>query len=398
MFDIATWSPVTFQDPCARVRTELERAADLLQAARVLMIWEEPDEPWLHVALWSPGGFDMRREAPGTFAWLIAKPLVGCSFLCPDVRATEPDVLCASPTGLRHWRGKPLHPALEEEFAVGAVLSSALHGTTFEGHILFLDMPELSADHLPRADTIARQVATDLDRFYLSRQWQQAAVVEERRRLARDLHDGVLQSLSGISLQLTEVERLLAADPEAAREHLREVLHVIASEQCDLRFLVGTLKSTLGTTADGDFCLVARVQTMSQQIAHQWGVCIDVQVQLPERRIPTALAYEIYYIVHEALSNAARHAKASAVQVGLTLQDDQVRITVSDNGRGFPFHGCYDLAALTAMQRGPLMLNERVASLGGSLTLDSSAAGAHLDIQVPLLPAGDQRAEPRCGL
>ncbi|HSF32099.1 MAG TPA: sensor histidine kinase, partial [Candidatus Tectomicrobia bacterium] len=364
----------------------------------VLMIWEESEEPWLHLAMWSHGGFDMRREAPETFASLVAEPLIGCSFLCPDVRATEPDVLYASPTGLQQWRGRPLHPVLQEEFAVGAVLSSGIHGTTFEGHILFLDMPELRADHLARADDIASQVASDLDQFYLSSQRQQAAVAEERRRLACNLHDGVLQSLAGISLQLTAVERLLAEDPQTAREHLHEVQRLIANEQCDLRFLVGELKSSPGAPVESDFCLAARVETMSRQIERQWGLRLELNMQLPERRIPTALAYEIYYIVHEALSNAARHAKASAVYVGLTIQDDHVGITVSDNGQGFPFHGRYDLATLTAMHRGPAMLNQRVASLGGSLTLESSEAGAHLDIHLPLLPPGDHHADPLCGL
>jgi signal transduction histidine kinase len=397
MFRIATWSRVALQEASARVRTELARAADLLQAPRVLMIWEEQEEPWIHLAMWSHSGFHMRREAPGRFAWLVAEPLIGHSFLCQDVRATAPAILYASPTDLHRWCGRPLHPALQEEFAVGAVLSSGTQGTTIAGHIFFLDMPELSADHLARADDIARQVAMNLDQFYLSQHLQQAAVAEERRRLARNLHDGALQSLAGISLQLAEVERLLAGDSRTAREHLCEVQRLIANEQCDLRFLVRELKSTTRTTSEPDFCLAARVETMSRQIARQWGLRIEVQMQLPELRIPTALAYEIYYIVHEALSNAARHAKASAVDLDLAIQHDHVRITVADNGQGFPFHGQYDLATLTALQRGPVMLSERVASLGGSLRLDSSGAGARLDIRLPLLPPADQHADLLCG-
>jgi signal transduction histidine kinase len=397
MFRIATWSRVALQEASARVQAELARAADLLQAPRVLMIWEEPEEPWIYLAIWSHGGFHMRREAPGTFPWLVAEPLIGHSFLCPDVRTTAPAVLYASPTDLHRWCGTPLHPALQEEFAVGAVLYSGVHGTTMAGHILFLDMPELNADHLACADAIARQVAMNLDQFYLSQHLQQAAVAEERRRLARNLHDGALQSLAGIALQLTEVERLLAGDPQTAREHLCEVQRLIADEQCDLRFLVGELKSTTRTASETDFCLAARIETMSRQIARQWGLRIDVRMQLPELRIPTALAYEIYYIVHEALSNAARHAKASTVDLDVAIRNDHVRITVADDGQGFPFHGQYDLAALTALQRGPAMLNERVASLGGSLKLDSSEAGARLDIRLPLLLPADQQADPLRG-
>jgi signal transduction histidine kinase len=391
-------SPADRLIACGRVPAELARAADFFQAPRVLMIWEEPEEPWLHFVMWSHGRFDIRREPPERFAWLVSEPLIGRSFLCLDVRATEPAVLYASPAGPQRWVGKPLQPALQEEFAVGAVLSSSLHGTTFEGRLFFLDMLELSADHLALADHIATQVATNLDQLYLSRQWQQAAVTEERWRLARNLHDGVLQSLAGIALQLIEVQRLLEREPQTARELLREIQRLIADEQCDLRCLVGQLKSTSGGPSETDLCLVDRVETMSQQIERAWGLCVKVNMQLPERRIPTILGSEIYYIVHEALINAARHAKASAVRVELAIQNDHVRITVSDNGQGFPFHGHYDLAALTKLQQGPVMLKERVASLAGSLSLDSSGAGTCLDIHLPLLPPGDHHADPLLGL
>jgi signal transduction histidine kinase len=397
MFRIPTWSRLALQDASARVRTELARAADLLQAPRVLMIWEELEEPWVHLAMWSHSGFHLRREAPDTFPWLVAEPLIGHSFLCQDVRATAPAILYAPPADPQRWCGRPLHPALQEEFGIAAVLASDLHGTTVAGHIFFLDLPELNTDHLARADDVARQVAMNLDQFYLSQHLQQAAVAEERRRLARNLHDGTLQSLAGISLQLTEVERLLAGDLQTAREHLCEVQRLIANEQCDLRFLLGELKSTTRTPSETDFCLAARVDTMSRQIARQWGLRIDVHMQLPELRVPTALAYEIYYIVHEALSNAARHAKASAVDLELAIQNDHVRITVADNGQGFPFRGQYDLATLTALQCGPMMLSERVASLRGSLRLDSSEAGARLDIRLPLLPPAPHQADLPCG-
>jgi histidine kinase-like protein len=76
-------------------------------------------------------------------------------------------------------------------------------------------------------------------------------------------------------------------------------------------------------------------------------------MKLPEPQLPTELAHEIYYIVHEALVNAARHACASTVCAEIELQNDHVRITVADNGRGFPFRGRYTLAALMSLQLGP---------------------------------------------
>jgi signal transduction histidine kinase len=392
----AAWPRIVSREVCARIHTELARAADRLQASRVVMIWEESEEPWMHIATWSHHGFDMRHEPPGALEWLVAKPLIGCSFLCLDVDATVPMVLYTSPTGLQRWFGLPLHPHLQEEFSVGAVLSSALRGETFEGRLFFLDAPGLTADQLALADLTACQVAANVDHFFLSQQWYQAAVAKERQRLARNLHDGVLQSLTVVALQLKAVHRVLEGNPEIAREHLGEIQRLIADEQRDLRFLVQELKSSGQEQSEADLCLVTRLESMSQQIEHLWGLHVELNMKLPGLRMPQALAYEIYYIVHEAVVNAARHAHASVVQVDVAVQSDHARITVSDNGHGFPFQGHYNLALLTDLQSGPVILKERVASLGGSLTLDSSGTGTRLDICLPLLLPGDHPTDLPC--
>jgi signal transduction histidine kinase len=392
--DSAIWPQVVPRAVCARIRTELARAADLLQAPRVLMIWAESEEPRIHLAMWSPHGFDMRQEPPGALEELVAKPLLDRSFLCLDVRAPVPMVLYTSPTGPQHWFGPPLNPALQEEFSVDAVLSPVLRGSTFEGRLFFLDIPGLTADHLARAHLAACQVAANLDFFYCSQQSQQAAVTEERQRLARNLHDGILQSLTVVSLQLQAVQHLLDGHSHTANEYLREIQSLITDEQRDLRFLVRGLKATAPDLSETDLCLVARLEAMSRQIECMLGLRIELHIKFPELRLPTARAYEIYYVVHEAVVNAARHAHASAVYVELAIQNDQMCIVVSDNGQGFPFQGRYDLVELTVLQLGPVMLKERIAALGGSLTLDSSKSGAHLDMRLPLLRPGDHDTAP----
>jgi signal transduction histidine kinase len=231
---------------------------------------------------------------------------------------------------------------------------------------------------------VAHQVVADMDQFYLSRRLQEAAVTEERLRLARNLHDGLLQSLTGMSLQMAAVRRLLEGNLHAARDHLLEIQRLIAEEQRDLRFLVRDLRSAPLDASTTDFSLVARLDAVSKQIERQWGLRVELAMKVAESQLPGGLARDIYYIVHEALVNAARHASASAVCAELELYDDQVRITIADNGRGFPFRGHYTLADLMSLQLGPVMLRDRVASLGGSLALDSTATGSRLVICLPL--------------
>jgi signal transduction histidine kinase len=392
MTKLAAWPRGTFREVTALAQNELAHAANLLHAPRVLMFWEEPEEPWVYLASWSHNTFHLSREPPDTFDRLVAEPFTDASFFSPDLRVSVPKVLYTASDGILSWDGTPLHPSVQTRFAIGPVLSSCLHGATFEGRLFFLDMRRLTLDELVLSDIVARQVVADMDQFYLSRRLQHVAVTEERLRLARNLHDGLLQSLTGMSLQMEAVRRLLAENMHAARDHLLEIQRLIAEEQHDLRCLVRELKSATLHASTADFSLVTRLEAVSKQIERQWGLGVELGVKLSEAQIPRELTHEIYYIVHEALVNAARHACASNVYAEIERQDDHMRITVTDNGLGFPFRGHYTLPTLISLQLGPVMLKDRVASLGGTLALDSTAAGSCLVICLPLASAADLAA------
>src|SRR5262249_26167870 len=212
---------------------------------------------------------------------------------------------------------------------------------------------------------------------------QQAAAAEERIRLARDLHDGVLQSLAGAALQVQTVCCLLDKDSRAARERLLDLQRQLAAEQHDLRSFIQELKPPLLSPLETDFDLVPRLEELSARIERQWGLSVTIHLLL-EVPIPAALTQVLYRIVHEALINVARHAHATTAHVTLDVDDTQIRLTVADNGRGFPFHGRYDLAMLTALNLGPVVLKERIASLGGAMVINSTKSGARLDFTVPL--------------
>ena len=101
---------------------------------------------------------------------------------------------------------------------------------------------------------------------------------------------------------------------------------------------------------------------------------------------PAAVSDNVSRIVHEALVNASRHAEASVLCASVVRENGTLRISVTDDGRGFAFRGTYDLAALQQMKAGPVTLKERVSALGGGLVISSSESGARLDITLPLSP------------
>jgi signal transduction histidine kinase len=246
----------------------------------------------------------------------------------------------------------------------------------------------MTLDDLVLGEIVARQVAADMEQFYLSQRLQQTAAMAERVRLARDLHDGLLQSLSGATLRLETVYRLLAQDQQEVREHVRDIQRLLVAEQRDLRFFVRELRPAPVIPPETGSSLATRLDELGERIQRQWGLHVDVCLMHLGVELPESLAYEIYRMAHEALINVARHAQASVVRVELGVQGEQVCLSVVDNGRGFPFQGHYDLPTLMERKLGPRTIRERVASLGGSLVIDSSASGARLEITVPLTQLG----------
>ena len=271
---------------------------------------------------------------------------------------------------------------------MGAVLALGLKGEGFEGRLFALDKAGMTSDDLVLGGIVAHQVVARMDHFYLLQRLQQVAATEERIRLARDLHDGVLQSLTGAALQLATASHLVKGDPEAARERLAEVQRLIAAEQRDLRSFVQQLKPAPLAPLEVEASLMARLKETAHRMERQWGLHVTLDVRPIDGGISEGLSHEIYHMVHEALINTARHAGASTGRVEIAAEGDRVRVVVSDDGKGFPFHGRYDHAALTALRLGPVSLRERVAALGGSLTIDSSEAGARLEIWLPLVRPG----------
>ncbi|HEX7271823.1 MAG TPA: histidine kinase [Casimicrobiaceae bacterium] len=235
-----------------------------------------------------------------------------------------------------------------------------------------------------------REVMTDMNRFFSKDRLERAAMQDERLRLARDLHDGVLQSLAGAVLQLEAVSRVMETDPAGARKRLRAIEELIVEEQGKLRVWVESLQPNVGALRASGAELTAAMAKLRGRVEWQWGLQVELVVN-GRGTVPRALGDEIYRLVQEALTNVGRHAHARTARVGITLSggSSPVHITVTDDGCGFPVRGRFNLAELTARRVGPRSLRERVASLGGELVLTSSLSGSRLEISLPL----DQRRE-----
>jgi signal transduction histidine kinase len=141
----------------------------------------------------------------------------------------------------------------------------------------------------------------------------------------------------------------------------------------------------VGLTRGDDFA--DRLAALTSRIGRHWGLQVEL-AGLPGGAVEERLGRNVRSIVQEALVNASRHGRASRARVEIRRIENGLRVSIEDDGRGFPFHGTYDLAALTASKLGPVSLKRRIAALGGRLVITSTAAGANVDVTLPFVSGG----------
>lgn len=383
---LAAWPRLVPQRVEPAVRALLEHAASVIGAPAAILAWVESEEPWLYLASWSRGEFSWSRESPEAFEPLVAPPLDEGSFLDPEA-GSPPTVLFRTSEGLARWRGQPLHPGLRARLGAVPVLGVRLRAGSFEGHLLLAGKAGMTSDDLLLAEAVAGMAAARLDSVYLTRSLAESVATEERIRLARDLHDGVLQSLTGVGLRLEGVRRLIEEDVGEAAEQVEELQHLLALEQRDLRFFIEELKPRPVTSTGEAAGLTRQVSELVQRLELEWGLRVELATEDVGDEIPAGLEREIYHIVREAMVNAVRHGEASQVRVEIRTRGDRVTIAVSDNGSGFPFEGSYSHAELVRRNLGPRNLRERVSALNGTVALDTSRSGVRLEVLLPLWEA-----------
>ena len=211
------------------------------------------------------------------------------------------------------------------------------------------------------------------------------ALREERLRVSRELHDGALQSLTGAALQLEALAAGIGGEFHGIRRRLREIRQTILEEEHDLRQWIDALRGGVSPHAPSGepAALIAR---LCRRVQRQWGLPVRFTVSGGPLLGSPGLAEELHRLVQEGLTNIVKHARASVAHVDRSLLPGRVRIVVEDNGRGFPFHGRFDLPALAARGGGPASIMSRVSTLSGSLVLTSRPTGSRLEIEVPVRP------------
>ena len=199
---------------------------------------------------------------------------------------------------------------------------------------------------------------------------------EERRRLARELHDDTAQALASLLVRLRVLER--TEDPRELRVRLGDFREVIQRALDDVRRMALDLRPS---TLD-DLGLVPALESHTRGFGERWGVRVRFTAEGIEHRLPSAVELVVYRIVQEALTNIAKHARATEVTVALRRQGRSLHVRVQDNGRGFDVP-----QTLAAKERGLGLfgMEERAALVGGQYEVRSAPGeGTTVTASIPL--------------
>lgn len=364
-----------FDESAPPVQACLRHALSVFRAGRGLLLLEEEDEPYATLYSLEGGGLTARRLVSGEDD-PIDPQVASVVFLLDGPSQTTLS------RGRRDTWPTPLGP-LSAEFGAGLPFERALvipaAARRMKATVLVLDHREPAVEDLSVGAMVGAQISVALEQWDSERARRAASAAEERIRLSRDLHDGVLQFLAGAGLQMDA----LAADrslPADLRGRVLELRRAVSDEARDLRGFITSLRPARGQDAPAR-PLAFELEQLGDRLARHWSIAIETQVAGDDLTAPADVSYDLSRIVREAVANSVRHGEARRVTIWARRADGQLLLDVSDDGHGFP-------EATRQPEDGspipPRTLSERVRALGGQIRIASAPQGTRVMITLPM--------------
>ena len=297
----------------------------------------------------------------------------GEPLLVPDVRQDA------------RYRVSPQVDGVRSQVCVPLKTQEALIG------VLSADSDQLNAfdeSDLAVLQSLANQAAVAIEKARFYEQAQRLAVLEERSRLARDLHDAVTQTLFSASLISEALPALWETDQDEGRQLLKELRQLSRGALAEMR----TLLLELRPAALAEACLGDLLRQLAEAVTGRTGIPVEVAAE-SQRTCPSDVHVALYRIAQEALNNVVKHAQATRVVVTLSCELDPgdtegARLSVTDNGRGF------DPENVPPDRLGLGIIHERARAIGATLAIDSQP-GHGTQITVAWGSADQQSGTPK---
>jgi signal transduction histidine kinase len=226
---------------------------------------------------------------------------------------------------------------------------------------------------------LVQQVGPAVYNVYLLHRLRRRASAAERARFARELHDGAVQSLIAVEMQVDVLRRQAEAGRPTTGE-LGRIQGLLREEVLKLRELMQQMKA-IDVDAQR---LLGVLNDAVERFQRETGISARFVTELDQFDMPQRVCRELLRIVQEGLVNIRKHSGARHALVRLSSNGAKWNLTLEDDGKGFPFSGRFNLQQMDEMGKGPMIIKERVRLIAGELTIESNQGqGVRLDVSVP---------------
>jgi signal transduction histidine kinase len=356
-------------------------------ASRVLVVSQE-----IHSHRAFLGELRMENETPSDFVWLDAAPRDAKNYL----DGFPGEAFYAENEGER-WsltavdrEGNPI-PSPSNEALVrlkerqpfrSLVAVSFIFGGEWRGRFFVFDPSWRgeTQEELRFLLDLFRQVGPAVYNVYLLHRLRRRAGAAERARFARELHDGAVQSLIAVEMQVDVLRRQAETTPSVVGGELGRIQGLLREEVLKLRELMQQMKSI-----DVDARrLLSLITDAVERFERETGISARFVTDVTKLEMPDKVCRELLRIVQEGLVNIRKHSKARHALVRLSANATQWSLTMEDDGKGFAFSGRLAQDELDQMGKGPMIIKERVRLIAGTLTIESNPGqGTRLEVKVP---------------
>jgi signal transduction histidine kinase len=283
---------------------------------------------------------------------------------------------------LRDGGGEVLDGLARAEKFDTVVSVSVLFGAEWTGRVFLFD-PALMGDpeeEMRFLQEFAQQVGPAIYNVYLMRRLRERAGALERARFARELHDGAIQSLIAVEMQLDVLRRQSGTQAPVVNAELGRIQKLLREEVLKLRELMQAMKSF---EVDADRVLGFISDTV-ERFRRETGIAAEFSSELERVDLAQKGCRELARIVQESLVNVRKHSGAHHVLVRLAQRAGNLQLTIEDDGKGFSFSGRLSDRELELSGKGPAVIRERVRLLAGELAIESTPGhGARLEVRIP---------------
>jgi signal transduction histidine kinase len=254
-------------------------------------------------------------------------------------------------------------------------------GGEWSGRLFLFEPTRLRHEELRFLQDLARQASPAVSNVYLLRRLRQRAGAVERARVARELHDGAIQSLIAVEMQVDVLRKQNGSQPGRLETELARIQKLLREEVLKLRDL---MQKTKPLAVDGNN-LVEFLHDLVNKFSRETGIAARFDADTEVVGLQPRVCREVARIAQEALVNVRKHSNAHSVLMQMAHHDQWWTMTVQDDGCGFEYSGEFTNAELMNSSKGPAVIKERLKTISGELHIDSAPGrGARLEIRVPL--------------